>query len=124
MNREYTIPELKKALEKAEKDIEMHQMTISVLTAEVEKLGGTVPGDENLKELAEKEKQRRQEEADAAEEAELARLEAIAEAEAESRKSQTPMSTAEGWSMIDEEEKIDQVENEVFTKDMFEEKQD
>ena len=124
VNREYTIPELKKALEKAEKDIEMHQMTISVLTAEVEKLGGTVPGDENLKELAEKEKQRRQEEADAAEEAELARLEAIAEAEAESRKSQTPMSTAEGWSMIDEEEKIDQVENEVFTKDMFEEKQD
>ena len=32
VNREYTIPELKKLLEKAEKDIEMHEMTISVLT--------------------------------------------------------------------------------------------
>lgn len=31
VNREYTIPELKKLLEKAEKDIELREMTISVL---------------------------------------------------------------------------------------------
>lgn len=59
VNREYTIPELKKLLEKAEKEIELKQMTINVLTDELQKLGGTVPGEENLKELAELEKKRR-----------------------------------------------------------------
>ena len=53
VNREYTIPELKKLLEKAEKDLELREMTISVLQQELEKLGGTIPGEENLKELAE-----------------------------------------------------------------------
>ena len=40
VNREYTIPELKKLLEKAEKEIELKQMQIDVLTQELEKLGG------------------------------------------------------------------------------------
>ena len=48
-------------------------MTINVLTDELQKLGGTVPGEENLKELAELEKKRRQEEEDKKEEEELAR---------------------------------------------------
>jgi len=52
VNREYTIPELKKLLEKAEKDIELYKATIVVLEQVVEKLGGTVPEQENLLDLA------------------------------------------------------------------------
>ncbi len=43
MNREYTIPELRKLLEIAEKDIESYKMQIVVLEQELEKLGGTIP---------------------------------------------------------------------------------
>lgn len=43
VNREYTIPELRKLLEIAEKDIESFKMQIVVLENELEKLGGTIP---------------------------------------------------------------------------------
>ena len=43
MNREYTIPELRKLLEKAESEIETYKMQVVVLEQELEKLGGTIP---------------------------------------------------------------------------------
>lgn len=47
VNREYTIPELKKLLDKALEDTEMYKMKVNVLERELEKLGGNVPeGDE------------------------------------------------------------------------------
>ena len=79
VNREYTIPELKKLLEKAEQDIELHKATISVLQQQLEKLGGAIPEDADLVELAKQEKKRMEDEADAALEAELARQEALEE---------------------------------------------
>ena len=43
VNREYTIPELRKLLEKSEKEVETCRMQIVVLEQELEKHGGVVP---------------------------------------------------------------------------------
>ena len=43
VNREYTIPELRKLLEAAEKEIETYKMQIVVLQDELEKYGGAIP---------------------------------------------------------------------------------
>ena len=49
VNREYTIPELRKLLEAAEKEVETYKMQIVVLQDELEKYGGSIPqGDELL----------------------------------------------------------------------------
>ena len=71
VNREYTIPELKRLLEKAEKEIELKQDTIELLTLEIQKLGGTIPGEENLRELAEQARKQREEEEEKKAEEEL-----------------------------------------------------
>ena len=60
-------------MEKAESDIVLKEATISVLQNELEKLGGKIPEDGDLEELAIQEKKRKEEEADAALEAEIAR---------------------------------------------------
>ena len=60
-------------------DIELHKATISVLQQQLEKLGGAIPEDADLVELAKQEKKRMEDEADAALEAELARQEALEE---------------------------------------------
>ena len=73
VNREYTIPELKRLLEKAEKEIELKTDTINLLTLEIQKLGGTIPGEENLRELAEKARKQREEEEEKKAEEELQR---------------------------------------------------
>ena len=73
VNREYTIPELKRLLEKAEKEIELKQDTIELLTLEIQKLGGTIPGKENLRELAEQARKQREEEEEKKAEEELQR---------------------------------------------------
>ena len=73
VNREYTIPELKRLLEKAEKEIELKQDTIELLTLEIQKLGGTIPGEENLRELAEQARKQREEEEEKKAEEELQR---------------------------------------------------
>ena len=55
VNREYSIPELKKLLEKAEKETSMYKMQVKVLEQELEKLGGVVPESPVLMELAQEE---------------------------------------------------------------------
>ena len=49
VNREYTIPELRKLLEKAEQEIETYKMQVVVLEQELEKLGGTIPEGDALR---------------------------------------------------------------------------
>ena len=71
MNREYTIPELRKLLEVAEKEIETQSMKIVVLEQELEKLGGTVPEGDELLQRAKQEKERLEELTEAAEQAAL-----------------------------------------------------
>lgn len=71
MNREYTIPELRKLLEVAEKEIETQNMKIVVLEQELEKLGGTVPEGDELLQRAKQEKERLEELTEAAEQAAL-----------------------------------------------------
>ena len=57
VNREYTIPELRKLLENAEKEIETYKMQIVVLEQELEKHGGKIPeGDELLARATEEKK--------------------------------------------------------------------
>ena len=58
VNREYTIPELRKLLEIAEKDIENYKMQIRVLEQELENLGGTIPESDVLFQKAKEEKER------------------------------------------------------------------
>ena len=48
VNREYTIPELKRLLEIAEKQTEIYKMKCSVLEQELEKLGGKVLNEDEL----------------------------------------------------------------------------
>ena len=55
VNREYSIPELKKLLEKAEKETNMYKLQVKVLEQELEKLGGVVPQGQDLMELAKEE---------------------------------------------------------------------
>ena len=43
VNREYSIPELKNLLEKAEKETKMYKMQVNVLEQEIKKIGGKVP---------------------------------------------------------------------------------
>lgn len=71
VNREYTIPELRKLLEGAEKEIETYKMQIVLLETEIEKLGGIVPDGDVLLDKALAEKKRYEELMDAAEEAEI-----------------------------------------------------
>ena len=42
VNKEYTVPELRRLLEKAEEKIERQESKISVLTRQIKDLGGTV----------------------------------------------------------------------------------
>ena len=72
VNREYTIPELRKLLEIAEKDIENYKMQIRVLEQELEKLGGTIPEGDALFERAKAEKERLEQMIDNAEQQEIA----------------------------------------------------
>lgn len=72
VNREYTIPELRKLLEVSEKEIETYKMQIVVLETEIEKLGGIVPEGDVLLGKALAEKKRFEDLMDAAEEAEIA----------------------------------------------------
>ena len=80
VNREYTIPELKRLLEKAEAATEMYKMKCSVLEQELEKLGGKVLDDDALEERALEEKKRLEDLAEQKEAEEIAKLEAIDEA--------------------------------------------
>ena len=72
VNREYTIPELRKLLEVAEKDIENYKMQIRILESELEKLGGTVPEGDVLFAKAKAEKERLEQMIDNAEQQEIA----------------------------------------------------
>ena len=72
VNREYTIPELRRLLEAAEKEIETYKMQIVVLEQEVEKLGGTIPEGDELLARATEEKKKLEDLQDKMEEAELA----------------------------------------------------
>lgn len=48
VNREYTIPELKKLLEKCENELEIQKSKVKVLTAQIMDLGGNLPQDEDI----------------------------------------------------------------------------
>lgn len=52
INKEYTVPELKRLLEKAELKIEALQTKIKVLLRKIQELGGPLPTDEELEGLA------------------------------------------------------------------------
>ena len=80
MNREYTIPELRRLLENAEKEIETYKMQIVVLEQEVEKLGGTIPEGDELLARATEEKKKLEDLQDQMEAAEIAKREAEEEA--------------------------------------------
>jgi len=67
VNREYTIPELKKLLEKAEKDVELGKLQVKALEKIVAELGGQVPLHGDLAKMAEQEKIRLEEEREKAE---------------------------------------------------------
>ena len=58
VNREYSIPELKKLLEKAESETKMFKMQVKVLEQELEKLGGQTLQSQDLIELAKQEERR------------------------------------------------------------------
>lgn len=77
VNREYTIPELKKLLEKAEGDIEIQKMQIKALESIISSMGGSIPENQDLEKMALEEKRKREEEEERAE------LEAIKIAEME-----------------------------------------
>ena len=77
MNREYTIPELRKLLESAESEVEVCKMKIVVLEREVEKLGGTIPAGDELLYRAKQEQERLEELTDAVEQAAIAKREAL-----------------------------------------------
>jgi hypothetical protein len=48
VNREYTIPELKRLLEKAEAEVDIQKCKVKALGSIIIELGGTVPKDDEL----------------------------------------------------------------------------
>jgi len=52
VNREYTIPELKKLLEKAEAEIELQKLSIKTLEQIIQGLGGKVPLGQDIEQMA------------------------------------------------------------------------
>lgn len=76
VNREYTIPELRKLLEKAETEIDTYKMQVVVLEQELEKLGGTIPEGDVLRQRAIEEKNKLEDLLDQVEAQELAKRDA------------------------------------------------
>ena len=103
VNREYTIPELKKLLEKAEAQTELYRMKCLVLEEELEKLGGAVLDEKALEERAIEQKKKEEELQDLKEAEELARVEAE-EAEKQLQR-QLTMDKPPELDIDDEEEK-------------------
>lgn len=48
MNREYTVPELKRLLEKAEADLDNQKCRVKALEGIIMELGGSLPKDEEM----------------------------------------------------------------------------
>lgn len=119
VNREYTIPELVKLLAKAEADKEIYKMKVNVLEQELTKLGGTVPKDEELEQLALKEKERLEELEEAKEAEEIAKLEA--EEVSQALKEQTE---AEVPDLEIEEEEEEKTETDSVNLEALQEKND
>ena len=61
VNRDYTVPELLKLLEKAEKDLEISKFKIKALEKIIIDLGGTLPKDDELETEIMKEKEEEEE---------------------------------------------------------------
>lgn len=61
VNREYTIPELKRLLEKAEENIELQKLQINALEQIIENMGGKIPLDMDLEQMAAEQKKRLEE---------------------------------------------------------------
>lgn len=53
VNREYTVPELKRMLEKAEAEIDIQKCKVKALEKIITDMGGIVPKDDVIKRLAE-----------------------------------------------------------------------
>ena len=49
MNRDYTVPELLKLLEKTEKELEIQKMKVKTLEKIIIDMGGNLPKDEEIK---------------------------------------------------------------------------
>ena len=54
MNKEYTVPELKRLLEKAEAELDIQKCKVKALEGIIMELGGSVPKDEEMAEIAER----------------------------------------------------------------------
>lgn len=52
MNREYTVPELKRLLEKAEADLDIQKCKVKALEGIIMELGGALPNNEEMAEIA------------------------------------------------------------------------
>ena len=61
VNRDFTVPELLKLLEKAEKDLEISKFKIKALEKIIIDLGGTLPKDDELETEIMKEKEEEEE---------------------------------------------------------------
>jgi kinesin family protein 5 len=55
VNREYTIPELKRLLEKAEAEVDIQKCKVKALENIIKSLGGVVPRDDVIQQMAEEE---------------------------------------------------------------------
>ena len=54
MNREYTVPELKKMLDKAEAELDIYKCRVRALEGIIVELGGEVPKEEEIAKMVEK----------------------------------------------------------------------
>ena len=68
MNKEYTVPELKRLLERAEAEIDVQKCKVRALESIITKLGGEVPKEDEIARLAEEYKEADEESASTAEE--------------------------------------------------------
>ena len=64
VNREYTIPELKRLLEKAEAEVDIQKCKVKALEGIIKGMGGVVPQDDVIQQMAEDELKKEEEEAE------------------------------------------------------------
>jgi DNA-binding response OmpR family regulator len=57
MNREYTVPELKRLLEKAEAEVDLQRCRAKALEGIILELGGALPRDEEMAAIAERQRE-------------------------------------------------------------------
>lgn len=57
VNREYTVPELKRLLEKAEADLDIQKCKVKALENIILELGGSVPKDEEMALITERQRE-------------------------------------------------------------------